>query len=308
MKILVTGSTGMLGRAILTCLKQERHEILAPLRAQLDLTHSTETFNYINLQKPELIIHCAAQVGGIAANIEYPADFLLNNIRIDNNVLSSARGAQVQNFIYIASSCMYPKDYRQPLSESDLLQAPLEPTNEGYAIAKIAGSKSTIAIGRQDKLNWKVLIPSNLYGPWDSYDPLKSHLLASIVRKVSEAKVSGEKFIEVWGSGDARREFTFVGDVANFISVNLSTINNWPEFMNLGCGEDFTVNEFYLAAMKVAGLNLTLRHNLSKPEGMMRKLLDSNLARNHGWRPRTTLQEGLSAAFDDYLQRKSIDS
>jgi GDP-L-fucose synthase len=299
-KILITGATGMLGRALVKNLAFQSHEILTPTRLELDLLIQDQVFNYLDSNEPDLIIHCAAQVGGIAANINDPAVFLMNNLSIDNNLLSAARKIKLRNLIYIASSCMYPKNYRQPLVETDVLKGALEETNEGYAIAKIAGTKTTVFVAEQEKLNWKVLVPSNLYGPGDSYDPAKSHLLAAIIRKVSEAKTKNTREIDVWGSGNARREFTFINDLADFIGANLEKTLSWPTMMNVGCGTDYSVNEFYEAAIMVAGAKLTLRNDLSKPEGMKQKLLDSSIARSLGWNPTTTLYEGISLSFEDF--------
>jgi GDP-L-fucose synthase len=197
---------------------------------------------------------------------------------------------------------MYPKDYRQPLVETDILAAPLEPTNEGYAIAKIAGSKlceyASISFG----LNYRTIIPSNLFGPADNFNPGSSHLIASVVRKVHEAKVSGATEIEVWGSGSARREFTYVGDLASWVVASLTKIDELPSTLNLGIGKDYSIDEFYAAAMSALEYQVPLVHDLSKPEGMRAKLMDSSQARaSYDWDPKTDLVTGLKMTYQWFM-------
>jgi GDP-L-fucose synthase len=241
-----------------------------------------------------VIIHCAARVGGISANIEKPADYILENLVIDSNLLSIARAQKIQKLIYFGSSCMYPRDFRQPLVESDILAGPLEPTNESYALAKISAARVITATALQDGLAWRVLIPSNLYGPRDNFDSASSHLVASIISKALKAKELGLPELEIWGDGKARREFTYVADLADFVIRNLDKISDWDLMMNIGVDEDHSIDEYYELVCRILGLDITLTYNLSKPVGMWQKLMDSSNARKYGWSPSTNLEEGLS--------------
>ncbi len=297
MSILITGSRGMLGSSMLAQAKRFGLDVLHPLKSELDLRHESQIQSYFENHEIEAIIHCAARVGGISANIQNPADFILENLVIDSNLLSIARDMQVQKLIYFGSSCMYPRDFRQPLVESDILGGPLEPTNESYALAKISAARAVTTTAIQDALQWRVLIPSNLYGPGDNFDPASSHLVASIINKVLDAKKKSFTQIEIWGDGKARREFTYVEDVAEFVINNLSRISNWDLMMNIGAGEDHSILEYYEQVCKVLNIEATFSFNLSKPIGMTQKLMSSSSARKHGWHPSTTLEVGLAKAI-----------
>lgn len=294
MSILITGSGGMLGSSVLTQAKSLGMDVLHPLRSELDLRHEAEIGEYFKTHSIDVIIHCAARVGGISANIEKPADYILENLVIDSNLLSIARAQKIQKLIYFGSSCMYPRDFRQPLVESDILAGPLEPTNESYALAKISAARVITATALQDGLAWRVLIPSNLYGPRDNFDSASSHLVASIISKALKAKELGLPELEIWGDGKARREFTYVADLADFVIRNLDKISDWDLMMNIGVDEDHSIDEYYELVCKILGLDITLTYNLSKPVGMRQKLMDSSNARKYGWSPSTNLEEGLS--------------
>jgi GDP-L-fucose synthase len=284
----------MLGSSILTRAKRFGLDVLYPLRAELDLRNESQIEEYFISHKIDVIIHCAARVGGISANIEKPADFILENLVIDSNLLSIARNQKINKLIYFGSSCMYPRDFRQPLVEGDILAGPLEPTNESYAIAKIAAARVVTTTALQDELAWRVLIPSNLYGPGDNFDPSSSHLVASIITKVLEAKEKGLTELEIWGDGEARREFTYVDDIAEFVITNLSRISDWDLTMNIGIGVDHSVREYYEKVCEVLGYEGKFTYDVSKPAGMRQKLMNSETARLHGWNPSTNLDEGLS--------------
>lgn len=273
-------------------------------RATVDLLDKEGVSSLLKEIKPDIIVHAAAKVGGIHANIAHPVEFLAENQQIDANVLLGALGAQVQNFVYIGSSCMYPRDYRQPLVESDIMAAPLEPTNEGYALAKISGSRLASYIAKEHGLSYKTIVPSNLYGPGDNFQPATSHLVAACIAKVHQAKVAGLDSIEVWGDGLARREFTFVDDISAWLINNLIEISDWPEIMNLGIGKDYSVNEFYKAAMYAVGYQVELAHDLTKPTGMHQKLMDSSLATKVArWNPETDIHDGMDQTYIDFLKR-----
>lgn len=303
MKVLITGAAGMLGSALLRSFEaSENHEVLPLTRADLDLRNKSEFEKQLRNFSPDLVIHAAAKVGGIQANISHPVEFLADNLQMDSNIITTSLANGVENLLYIGSSCMFPRDYRQPLVENDILQAPLEPTNEGYAIAKIAGSKLCEYASRSAGVSYKTIIPSNLYGPGDNFNPGTSHLLASVIRKVHEAKMSGSDEIEVWGSGNARREFTFIDDLSSWIVERSSSLRELPPVLNVGIGVDFSVNEFYQAALDSLEVTAGLRHDLTKPEGMQSKLMDSTLARQaFGWDPKTDLKTGITRTYEWFL-------
>jgi GDP-L-fucose synthase len=284
----------MLGSSILAQAKSFGLDVLHPHRAELDLRHEAKIEEYFSTHKIDTIIHCAARVGGISANIENPADFILENLVIDSNLLAIARSRKIEKLIYFGSSCMYPRDHRQPLVESDILAGPLEPTNESYALAKISAARAVTTTALQDALTWRVLIPSNLYGPGDNFDSESSHLVASIINKVITAKEKGSTELDIWGDGNARREFTFVGDIAEFVIMNIDAMSDWELMMNVGVGIDYSVNEYYEKVCEILNLKATFIHDLSKPAGMKQKLMSSSVAQKYGWNPSTNLGDGLA--------------
>lgn len=306
MKVLVTGAAGMLGTALVQKISQlSQHTVVGLTRADLDLRDSMGLKKLLNDQKPDVIIHAAAKVGGIQANIRSPFEFLASNLSMDTNVIQTSISLGITNVIYIGSSCMYPKDFRQPLRESDILGAPLEPTNEGYAIAKIAGSRLCEYASTSFGLNYRTLIPSNLYGPGDNFNPQSSHLIASVIRKVHEAKQSSSEDIQVWGSGTARREFTYIGDIADWIATNLNRIEEFPSVMNLGLGKDYSIDDFYQTAMRVIGYVVPLVHDQERPEGMRARLMDSSIAKEQfDWRPSTDIEKGITQTYKWFLETK----
>ena len=308
--MLVTGAAGMLGSNLLWKIGSfQEHSTIGLTRADLDFRDPKALGQILTREKPDLLIHAAAKVGGIQANIKSPFEFLASNLSMDTNVIQSCISAGIENVLYVGSSCMYPKDYRQPLVETDILAAPLEPTNEGYAIAKIAGSKLCDYASKSFGLNYRTIIPSNLYGPGDNFNLGSSHLLASVIRKVHEAKVTGASEIEVWGPGTARREFTYVEDLASWVAASVGKVANLPGILNLGIGLDYSVDELYLAAMEAIEFEVQLVHDLSKPEGMKAKLMDSSKARNNnGWDPQTDLVTGLQKTYKWFLESQDIDA
>jgi len=303
-KVLVTGSAGMLGRNLMREFHSSSVATATGLsRQDLDLTDAKAVKKRIAEEKPDVVVHAAAKVGGIQMNVDDPVKFLMDNLTMDTNVLRACIDLGVENLLYLGSSCMYPKDYRQPLVESDILAAPLEPTNEGYAIAKIAGSKLCEYASVSYGLNYRTLIPSNLYGPGDNFSTGHGHLIAAAIRKVHDAKICGATEVEVWGSGLVRREFTYVGDLASWVASSISRVSELPPFLNLGLGVDYSVLEFYEAAIIAVGYEVSLVSDLSKPEGMKAKLMDSNLARtHHGWAPSTDLVDGTRKTYEWFLK------
>ena len=295
----------MLGSSIARKAASERDiELVLWDRSTVDLRDSSRVNELMGQAGPDVIIHAAAKVGGIHANIAHPVEFLAENQLMDSNVLMGALSHAVPNLVYVGSSCMYPRDYRQPLVESDILAAPLEPTNEGYALAKISGSRLATYISKEHGLNYKTIVPSNLYGPGDNFDSKSSHLVAACIAKVHFAKKTNDNKIDVWGDGLARREFTFVDDLSEWLIKALPDMSNWPDLMNLGLGKDYSVNEFYQAAMAAVGYKVELVHDLSKPTGMHQKLMDSSLATDTcGWSPSTDIQVGMKSTYLDFLER-----
>jgi len=293
MKVFLTGGRGMLGRHLMTELELLGHQVVAPNSSELDLRDPLATSTFIERTAPDAVIHAAAVVGGIQANIDGGGRFLTENLEIDHSVIFGAKNLGVKNFIYIGSSCMYPANRMEPLQVSDILSGPLEPTNASYALAKISGAKAVEAIDSIEGFNWKTLIASNLYGPGDHFEPGRSHLLAAIISKVQAAKEEKSAQIVMWGDGKVRREFTYVIDFAKWVGGSISNLQNFPSLMNVGCGDDFTVQEFYEMVMRDLSFEGELVADLSKPNGNRRKLMDSSVARSLGWNPSTTISEGI---------------
>lgn len=296
----------MLGSALIRIAIQEGFDVIAPKRNELDLKEANEIQNYLKANRPFCVIHSAALVGGISANIANPVEYLAENIQIDNNLLRVCDVFGIQNLVYIGSSCMYPMNLPSPMNIDQLYSGKLEPTNEGYALAKLVGAKHVQYISETRNVDWKVLIPSNLYGPNDHFLPNRSHLIAAIIRKVVEAKITGSSSIEMWGDGSARREFTYVDDLAEFIINSLHRLEMLPIVMNIGSGIDYSVSEYYRFVMEALKVGAELKMDTSKPVGMSQKLLDVTVAKSHGWNPKTPIVSGIAATINWYLQSNGI--
>ena len=305
MRVFLTGARGMLGQHVLRNLEAKGHEVLAPSRNELDLTDVAATFKFIEENKPDAVVHCAAVVGGIQANILGGGKFLTENLSIDHSVIFSAKKCNVLNFIYLGSSCMYPANRLDALKIEDILSGELEPTNASYALAKISGAKAVEAFDSDPNLNWKVFIASNLYGPYDHFDADRSHLLAAIILKVSKAIESGASEIHMWGDGEVKREFTYVSDLAGWIVESLPNLVDYPSMLNVGCGVDHTVREFYEIVMQVLGYEGKIVADPTKPNGNLRKLMDSSVARSLGWNPGTNLGEGIRETHNWWVESKA---
>jgi len=297
--ILITGGTGMVGRNICESDWATRYNIIAPNRDELDLFdfHSVKTF--IQKVKPEVIIHAAGRVGGIQANLEQPVEFLVENLDIGRNVVLAAIEARVPNLLNLGSSCMYPRNIMTPLMEEMILKGELEPTNEGYALAKIAIAKlCQFASKKNPELNYKTIIPCNLYGRWDKFDVKRSHLIPAVIAKLMMAKKENSMEVTIWGDGQARREFMYAGDLANFIGHAIEHFSELPELMNVGLGFDYSINDYYKNVANLVGWQGKFVHDLSKPSGMTRKLCDVNLLNKFGWKAPTSLEQGLAKTID----------
>lgn len=293
----------MLGSHLVAKLRSLNGDEVLPLsRKDADLRQQGAFSSILQAFRPDVVIHTAAKVGGIRANMDNPTGFLLENLQIDTNVISASLEHGVKDFLYVGSSCMYPKDYRQPLQEIDLLQAPLEPTNEGYALAKIAGAKLCEYVSDSMGLNYRTIIPSNLYGPGDNFDPNSSHMLPSAIRKIHQARLDGKREVGIWGSGAARREYTYVVDLANWLVGALPRLGNFPTLLNVGVNLDFTIREFYETVMKVLDYEVELLTDTSRPDGMMSKLMSSRYATDKlGWSPSTSLEDGIANTYAWFL-------
>jgi GDP-L-fucose synthase len=306
MTILVTGANGMLGHHFSRALEEMDLEVFRHTREHADLRNSDQVKKLFSSVRPSAIIHCAALVGGIKANIDGGVRFYSENLIMDQNVFTSALEYDVQRFLYIGSSCMYPANRESALQPDAILSGPLESTNYYYALSKIAGTNFVTTIASQREIPWRTFVASNLYGPQDHFDSEKSHLISSIISKVSKAKDSLQDHVEMWGSGIPRREFTFTPDFAGWSAASLSRLEEFPLVMNVGYGEDFSVYEFYQFVLKEMNLDLEIRPNLNMPSGNLRKLMDSSTARGFGWNPQTTISEGLKSTIDWYMENVRI--
>jgi GDP-L-fucose synthase len=293
----------MVGSAILRRLADEDVEVLTIGRAEVDLRSQSAVESWVANQRPDAIVLAAATVGGIVANDSYPADFLYDNLMIEANVVQAAHKADVDRLVFLGSSCIYPKFAPQPIPEEALLTGPLEPTNEWYAIAKIAGIKLCQAYRKQYGRRYIAVMPCNLYGRNDNFDLASSHVLPALLRKCHEAEAAGAKEVVVWGTGTPRREFLYVDDLADAVIFLLDTYDG-AEPINCGAGSDVTIRELAETISRVVGYSGALAFDTSKPDGTPRKLMDSSRLAALGWRPRTNLEKGLAEVYRWYLEEK----
>lgn len=304
MRVFVTGARGLVGHNVVERLSS-LHEVLAPSHAEVDLLNERATVAYVRAHRPDMIIHCAGRVGGIQANIREPARYLVENFELGKNVIMAAAEAGVPRLINLGSSCMYPRAAPNPLKEDSILKGELEPTNEGYAIAKIAIQR-LCAYLKQERLElaYKTILPCNLYGKWDKFEPSHSHMIPAVIRKLFEAKRDNAQSVEIWGSGKAKREFMYAGDLADFIAYALERFDAMPDLLNVGLGYDYTVDEYYETVAKVVGYAGNFSHDLTKPEGMDRKLVDISVLDAFGWKARTPLEEGIAMTYQYFLEEE----
>ena len=299
-RVFVAGHRGMVGSAIVRRLGAERCTILIEDRRNLDLTRQAETERWLERTKPDVVVVAAAKVGGIAYNNAYPVDFLADNLAIELNLIRGAHAAGVRKLLFLGSSCIYPKLAPQPMTEDMLLSGPLEPTNEWYAVAKIAGIKLVEALRRQFGADFISVMPTNLYGPGDNYHPEHSHVPAALIRRMHEAKLAATPVVTVWGSGKPYREFLYVDDLADACAFVLKNYSD-TGFLNVGTGRDITIAEFARVIADVVGFTGELAFDPSRPDGTPRKLLDVSRLTALGWRAQTDLRVGLAAAYKDFL-------
>jgi GDP-L-fucose synthase len=301
-KIFVAGHRGMVGSAIVRRLQAAGYgNVLVRTHAELDLANQQAVTDFLGAQRPDYIFIAAARVGGIHANNTYRAEFIYQNLMIEANIVHAAWQAGVQKLLFLGSSCIYPRDCPQPIKEDYLLTGPLEPTNEPYAIAKIAGIKLCENYNRQYGTQYASAMPTNLYGPNDNYDLNTSHVLPALIRKAHEAKQRGDKELVVWGTGKPMREFLYVDDMAD-ACVFLMEQGIGEGLFNVGTGEDVTIREVATTVMSVVGFPGNIVFDASKPDGTPRKLLDVGRLRALGWQAKTSLREGIAKSYQDFLR------
>jgi GDP-L-fucose synthase len=300
-RVYVAGHRGMVGSAIVRRLNTLGHEPIVRTRAELDLTRQQPVEDFFARERPEVVFFAAAKVGGILANSTYPADFIGENLAIQTNVIHSASRSGVKKLVFLGSSCIYPKLAAQPISEGALLTGPLEPTNEWYAVAKIAGIKMVQAYRAQHGFNAISLMPTNLYGPGDNFDLESSHVAAAMIRKFHRAAREGATEVVLWGTGSPRREFLHVDDLANAAVFALEHYDD-PAIMNIGSGEDLTIAELAAMVCDISGYRGRIVWDTSKPDGTPRKLLDVSRLHALGWKHRIDLRSGLESAYRWFVE------
>ena len=305
-RVYVAGHRGMVGSAIVRKLQNAGFEkIITRTHAELDLTDQSAVRDFFDKERPDYGVLAAAKVGGIYANSTYPADFIYQNLMMETNVIHSAYQIGVKKLLFLGSSCIYPKFAEQPMKESSLLTGPLEPTNQAYAVAKIAGIVMCQAYAQQYGVSFISAMPTNLYGPNDNYDLQNSHVLPALQRKIHEAKVNGQSEVAIWGTGTPRREFLHVDDLADACVMLLETYDS-SEIVNIGCGEDVTIRELADVIAEIVGYTGSFRFDSTKPDGTPRKLLDVSRINALGWVPQISLREGVSMTYADYLSHQRI--
>jgi len=300
-RILVAGHRGMVGSALVRRLAREPCTILTASRSELDLTRQAEVERWMAEQRPDAVFVAAAKVGGILANDRYPADFIFQNLAIELNLIHAAFQVGVAKLVFLGSSCIYPRLAPQPISESALLTGPLEPTNEWYAIAKIAGIKLCQAYRRQYGSDFISAMPTNLYGPGDNFDLVSSHVLPALIRKVHEAKLRCDREIVIWGTGTPRREFLHADDCADAL-VHIARVYSEDEHINVGSGEDLPIVDLARLVARVLGFEGKITHDLTKPDGTPRKLMSGDKLKALGWSPRVDLENGIRSTYDWFLK------
>jgi GDP-L-fucose synthase len=303
-RVWVAGHRGMVGAALVRRLAREGCEVLIAERGDADLRRQTDVEHWMDVNRPQAVFVAAAKVGGILANDTRPAEFLFDNLMIEANVIDAAWKAGVEKLLFLGSSCIYPKLAPQPITEDALLTGPLEPTNEWYAVAKIAGIKLCQAYRKQYGCDFNSAMPTNLYGPGDNYDLNSSHVIPALIRKAHEAKLRGDRQMIIWGTGTPRREFLHVDDCVDAL-VLLMTHYSGAEHVNVGSGEDLTIAELAKTVCDAVGFTGAIERDLSKPDGTPRKLMSGDRLRALGWRPRIGLREGLADAYAAFLKQNA---
>jgi len=304
-RILVTGSDGMVGKSLVKGLKFTAYtNIFTPNSKTLDLRNQVKVDNYFKKSKFDYVFHVAAKVGGILSNINYPAEFLYDNLMIQSNVIECARKYKVKKLLLLGSSCIYPRNCPQPMKEEHLLTGQFEPTNEAYALSKVSGLKLCKYYNEQYSTNFINIIPCNLYGPNDHFNEKSSHVIPALISKFHEAKQKNEFFVTLWGNGKAKREFLYVEDVseAMIYFMNKYNADKIGDFVNIGYGKDITIKELSNLIKKIVGFKGKIRWDTKKPNGMPKKLLNLQKSRSLGWKPRTSIKEGIDKTYNWFLK------
>ncbi len=304
-KIYIAGHKGLVGSAILRKLKKKGYKkILTADKSKLDLTNQFKVHNFLKKEKPKFIFIAAAKVGGIYSNNKYPAEFIYNNLIIQNNIIHSAYLCNIKDLIFLGSSCVYPRLCKQPIKEDYLLNGPLEKTNEAYAIAKIAGIKMCESYNLQFKTNYKCLMPTNTFGPNDSYNVLNSHFFPSLIKKIHEIKVNDKKELIIWGDGSPKREVVYVDDIAD-ACIYFMKKKFKETIVNIGTGRDYSIKEYAKIILDIIlpDKKIRIRYDKSKPNGTPRKVMDVSLAKKYGWKSKIDLKEAIKLTYIDYLSK-----
>ena len=303
-KVFVAGSSGLVGSALVSLLRENSmYQVIATRSKDLNLLDRDETFKYIDLKKPDLIIDAAAKVGGIMSNNTFPSDFISQNLQIQTNLIDAAINAQVEKFVFLGSTCIYPRNCPQPIKEDYLMTGPLEETNSAYAVAKIAGIESVKAVRKQFGLNWISLMPTNVYGPNDNFDLKNSHVLPALIRKFIEAKDTSAKNVEIWGDGSPLREFIHSRDLAEAIIVASNNYSG-PEHLNIGTGEEISIKELVELIANLANYKGEIIWNSKMPNGTPRKVVDISKITALGWKPKISLESGIESTLKWFRENK----
>lgn len=303
-KIFVAGHSGLVGTAIVRRLREQGYpNLILKTHAELDLTNQTEVDKFFATESPDCVIDSAAKVGGIKANMTFPAEFLYENLQIQNNLIWSAKEYGTKKFLFLGSSCIYPRDAEQPMKEEYFSKGAPEPTNEAYAYAKIAGMKLCEYINTEFGLDYTSCMPTNIYGENDNFDPETSHVIPSLLRRMHEAKVTNQSEVVIWGSGISRREFLHVDDLADAIVWLLENYSD-KQFLNIGTGEDISIKELAVMIKELVGYEGNLVFDTTKPDGMPKKLLDVTHLHKAGWKHKISFEEGLKRTYNWYLKNE----
>ncbi|MDC0601295.1 GDP-L-fucose synthase [Candidatus Pelagibacter sp.] len=304
-KIYIAGHKGLVGSAIFRQLKKKGYKkILTVDKSKLDLTNQSKVYNFLKKEKPKFIFIAAAKVGGIYSNSNYPAEFIHNNLIIQNNIIHSAYLCNIKDLIFLGSSCVYPKLCKQPIKEDYLLNGPLEKTNEAYAVAKIAGIKMCESYNLQFKTNYKCLMPTNTFGPNDNYDTLNSHFFPSLIKKIHEIKIKGKKELTIWGDGSPKREVVYVDDIAD-ACIYFMKKRFKQTTLNIGTGKDRSIKQYakIILDLILPNKKIKIKYDKSKPNGTPRKVMDVSLAKKYGWKSKTDLKDAIKMTYNDYLSK-----
>jgi len=303
MTVLLTGGSGMVGKNLQEHPQFQAFRTDAPTHSELDLLDYQSVLNYLTEKQPDIVIHAAGRVGGIHANMTAPLDYFTDNLLMTQNIILAAKAAGITRFLNLASSCMYPRNITSALTEDMILKGELEPTNEGFALAKIVGTRMCQYISASSpRFQYKTLISCNLYGRWDKFDPEQAHMIPAVIRKIHQAICEEQPKVEIWGDGTPRRECMYTADLADFMVQALHHFDALPLLTNVGVGQDHTIDDYYHTIAIVLGFKGHFTHNVTRPGGMQQKLLSNERAKALGWQPKTSLEEGIRKTYQFYLE------